>query len=60
VALLGGTAPYLQTWLRHAGHPELFGFYAATAMVITLTTVCTLPETRAIDLRTVRSATAAP
>jgi MFS transporter, MHS family, alpha-ketoglutarate permease len=56
VALLGGTAPYLQTWLGHAGHPELFGGYAAAAMVVTLVTVCTLPETRAIDLRTVRPA----
>ncbi|HZZ52536.1 MAG TPA: MFS transporter [Pseudonocardia sp.] len=53
VALFGGTAPYLQTWLDHTGRPALFDYYSVAAMVLTLLTVWSLPETRALDLRMV-------
>ena len=59
VALLGGTAPYLQTWLDHTGHSALFDYYSMAAMVVTLLTVWSLPETRAIDLGEVPSSGAA-
>jgi MHS family alpha-ketoglutarate permease-like MFS transporter len=52
VALLGGTAPYLQTWLAHTGRTELFTGYSIVTMLVTLLTVVVLPETRGADLRT--------
>ena len=55
VAVFGGTAPYLQTFFGHAGHPGLFNGYSIVAMLVSLVTVALMPETRAADLSAVPS-----
>ncbi|WP_425569792.1 MFS transporter [Rhodococcus olei] len=50
VALFGGTAPYLQTFLADRGLPNAFNWYAIALMGVTLLTVVFMPETRARDL----------
>ncbi|MET9328002.1 MFS transporter [Tsukamurella sp. NPDC003166] len=50
VAAFGGTAPYLQTYFGSLGRPEVFLGYAMALGVVSIITMCTVPETRAKDL----------
>lgn len=50
VAAFGGTAPYLQAWLGSIGQTNLFNFYAVVLLVISITFVFTIPETKGKDL----------
>ncbi|MCW1250555.1 MFS transporter [Acaricomes phytoseiuli] len=51
IALFGGTAPYLQTWLTElSGSAALFSGYAIVLTLVSIVTVLTLPETRAKEL----------
>lgn len=45
VALLGGTTPYLLTWLQSIGQERWFFFYVLAGAVITLVTFIRMPET---------------
>ncbi|MGD3109077.1 MFS transporter [Streptomyces sp. YGL11-2] len=45
VALFGGTAPYVGTWFKQAGHPDLFPWYVAVLCLISFGVYLTLPET---------------
>jgi MHS family alpha-ketoglutarate permease-like MFS transporter len=52
VALFGGTAPYLQTYLASLGMASTFVWYSVGLGLISgLVVLLTLPETRGIDLR---------
>jgi MHS family alpha-ketoglutarate permease-like MFS transporter len=52
VALFGGTAPYLQTYLASLGMASTFVWYSvALGLISGLVVLLTLPETRGIDLR---------
>ena len=57
VAIFGGTAPYVATWLvAHTGNEIAPAFYVIAAAIITLATVMTMRETAAQPLRqTVRA-----
>ncbi|MNX79832.1 Alpha-ketoglutarate permease [compost metagenome] len=46
VALLGGTTPYLLTWLQSRGMERWFFYYVLAGAVITLITFIRMPETR--------------
>jgi MFS transporter, MHS family, alpha-ketoglutarate permease len=46
VALFGGTAPYLQSWLGVRAGPGAFAWYTVALLLVTAVTVATLPETR--------------
>jgi MFS transporter, MHS family, alpha-ketoglutarate permease len=50
VALFGGTAPYLLTWLRSEGAELLFFGYLALAAVVGAVAFRTMPETAGKDL----------
>ncbi len=50
-ALLGGTAPYLNTWLSSIGQHWMFVAYMIVLCVISSIVALTMPETRARDLR---------
>lgn len=50
VAVFGGTAPYLQTWLNSLVGPAAFSAYTVVLLLISALVICTLPETRAKDL----------
>ena len=45
VAVFGGTAPYVATWLASTGHPGWFGWYVATLALFGLVVYLRLPET---------------
>jgi MHS family alpha-ketoglutarate permease-like MFS transporter len=45
VAVFGGTAPYLATWLASNGHPGWFGWYVAVLALFGLVVYLRLPET---------------
>ena len=45
VAVFGGTAPYLATWLASIGHPGWFGWYVAVLALFGLVVYLRLPET---------------
>lgn len=45
VAITGGTAPYLQTWLSSRGQGDLFLGYTVVLLLITAVTVMLTPET---------------
>ncbi|NMH96136.1 MFS transporter [Pseudonocardia acidicola] len=45
VALFGGTAPYLATWLSAAGHPTWFPYYVAVLALFGFVVYWRLPET---------------
>ena len=45
VAVLGGTTPYLLTWLQSIGQERWFFFYVLAGAVITLVTFIRMPET---------------
>ena len=52
VAIFGGTAPYVATWLTDRTGNELApAYYVIVAAVITLATVLTMRETAARPLR---------
>ncbi|MER8224388.1 MFS transporter [Streptomyces sp. NPDC094143] len=44
VALFGGTAPYVGTWLKSVGHGGLFPWYVATLCAVTALTATRLPR----------------
>ncbi|MEU7106782.1 MFS transporter [Streptomyces sp. NPDC046215] len=45
VALFGGTAPYLATWLKQSGHPEAFPWYVSGLCLVSACVYLVLPET---------------
>ncbi|MEV0279683.1 MFS transporter [Streptomyces sp. NPDC050610] len=45
VALFGGTAPYVGTWFKQAGHAGGFPWYVAGLCLISACVYCVLPET---------------
>ncbi|MFG2137927.1 MFS transporter [Streptomyces sp. NPDC048650] len=45
VALFGGTAPYVGTWFKQAGHAGLFPWYVAVLCLVSFGVYLTLPET---------------
>ena len=45
MAVFGGTAPYLATWLASIGHAGLFPWYAAVLALFGLVVYLRLPET---------------
>ncbi|MEJ6667199.1 MAG: MFS transporter [Alcaligenes aquatilis] len=51
VALLGGTTPYLLTWLQSNGLERWFFYYVLAGAVITLITFIRMPETVGQKLR---------
>lgn len=52
VALFGGTAPYVNTWLASRGSHDLFTAYLILLCVATAIAVLTMRETRGVDLST--------
>lgn len=46
VALFGGTAPYITTWLNEIGHSDLLWLYVSGAALISLIVYLTMPETK--------------
>ena len=51
VALLGGTTPYLLTWLQSKGMERWFFYYVLAGAVITLITFIRMPETKGQTLK---------
>lgn len=51
VALVGGTTPYLLTWLSSRGQEGWFFLYVGCGAFVTLVTFCKMPETRGVPLR---------
>ncbi|MGW7244787.1 MFS transporter [Streptomyces decoyicus] len=45
VALFGGTAPYVGTWFKQAGHADLFPWYVSALCLVSFLVYLTLPET---------------
>ncbi|BDM70893.1 MFS transporter [Streptomyces nigrescens] len=45
VALFGGTAPYVGTWFKQAGHAGLFPWYVSALCLVSFVVYLTLPET---------------
>jgi MFS transporter, MHS family, alpha-ketoglutarate permease len=56
VAVFGGTAPYLQSWLGSIHLGSLFNVYAVVLLLISAAFVFTIPETRGKDLNAEASA----
>lgn len=50
VALFGGTAPYLQTWLGATVGANAFNFYTVILVAVSAAVVFTIPETKGKDL----------
>ncbi|WP_330479207.1 MFS transporter [Streptomyces platensis] len=50
VALFGGTAPYVGTWFKQAGHADLFPWYVAALCLLSFLVYLTLPETSRQEL----------
>ncbi len=50
VALFGGTAPYLQTWLNSSFGPNVFAVYTIVLLLLSFTVIFSIPETKAKDL----------
>jgi MHS family alpha-ketoglutarate permease-like MFS transporter len=50
VAVFGGTAPYLQTWVGTIGQAYLFNVYAVILLLVSIAFVFTIPETKGKDL----------
>ncbi|MCX5461479.1 MFS transporter [Streptomyces albidoflavus] len=46
VALFGGTAPYLTTWMHESGHSDLLWLYVAGASLVSFLVYVTMPETK--------------
>ncbi|AFP43056.1 hypothetical protein MSMEI_6630 [Mycolicibacterium smegmatis MC2 155] len=54
VAVFGGTAPYVATWLAdRTGNPIAAAFYVIAAAIVSLATVLTMRETANRPLRAV-------
>ncbi len=51
VALFGGTAPYLNSWLTANAGPNAFAFYTVTLLLVSVAFIFTIPETKGKDLR---------
>ncbi|MEU2789828.1 MFS transporter [Streptomyces sp. NPDC007100] len=45
VALFGGTAPYVGTWFKQAGHADFFPWYVSALCLVSFVVYLTLPET---------------
>ncbi|WP_427015607.1 MFS transporter [Pseudarthrobacter sp. P1] len=56
VAVFGGTAPYLQTWLASINVGVLFNVYAVVLLLVSALFVLTIPETKGKDLNEVPAA----
>lgn len=50
VAVFGGTAPYVTTWLATHGHRDQVWMYAAAAAVVGIVVYATMPETKGKDI----------
>ncbi|WP_024818207.1 MFS transporter [Arthrobacter sp. 31Y] len=50
VAVFGGTAPYLQTWLGTIGQAQLFNVYAVILLLVGIAFAFSIPETKGKDL----------
>jgi MHS family alpha-ketoglutarate permease-like MFS transporter len=50
VAVFGGTAPYLNSWLTGAIGPNAFGLYTVVLLLISFAFIFTIPETKGKDL----------
>lgn len=50
VAVFGGTAPYLQTWLGSVHLAQMFNVYAVALLLISAAFALTIPETMGKDL----------
>ncbi|WP_299038309.1 MFS transporter [uncultured Pseudokineococcus sp.] len=46
VALFGGTAPYITTWMTTSGYGDLIWLYVAAAAVVGIAVYATMPETK--------------
>ncbi|MEV7422390.1 MULTISPECIES: MFS transporter [unclassified Streptomyces] len=46
VAVFGGTAPYLTTWLHESGHSDLLWVYVSAASLVSFLVYVTMPETK--------------
>src|SRR5919112_4397822 len=51
VAVFGGTAPLVITWLSEAGNPLWFFWYVAIAAAVAFAVILTLRETKGTELR---------
>ncbi|MET4096115.1 MFS transporter [Arthrobacter sp. UYCu712] len=51
VAAFGGTAPYLQQWLKDINMAQAFNLYAVALLVISILFIFSIPETKGKDLR---------
>ncbi|MET3922589.1 MFS transporter [Arthrobacter sp. UYEF20] len=51
VAAFGGTAPYLQQWLKDINMAQAFNLYAVVLLVISILFIFSIPETKGKDLR---------
>ncbi|MDX3569323.1 MFS transporter [Streptomyces sp. ID05-47C] len=49
-AVVGGTAPYLQTYLAGRGMPLVFTPYSMALLAVGVVTVALMPETKGRDL----------
>ncbi|TDD36447.1 MFS transporter [Nonomuraea terrae] len=50
VAIFGGTAPYVTTWLSSSGHGDKVWLYVAAAALVGVAVYATMPETRGKEL----------
>jgi len=50
VAVFGGTAPYLQSWLGSIHLGVLFSVYAVVLLLVSAAVIFTIPETMGKDL----------
>ncbi|MNJ82355.1 hypothetical protein D3C77_816970 [compost metagenome] len=53
VAVFGGTAPYLNSWLSGSDRGWVFNIYVITIVLVAAAVVATWRETKGIDLRDV-------
>jgi MHS family alpha-ketoglutarate permease-like MFS transporter len=51
VAVFGGTAPYITTWLATNGHRDKVWIYVAIAAAIGVAVYATMPETKGKELQ---------
>lgn len=51
VAVFGGTAPYLQTWMGDLGGRGLFNVYVIALLLVSTVVCARLPETRGRDMQ---------
>ncbi|GAA5151416.1 MULTISPECIES: MFS transporter [Amycolatopsis] len=51
VAIFGGTAPYITTWMSTSGHRDLVWVYVVVAALIGVLVYATMPETKGRELK---------